>query len=190
RAVFMGDTSGLVGSGGGATPAGDAPVRVPAALAGASSRQVRGAYLETRQLVKRYGGIVAVDHVDLVVEPRSILGIIGHNGAGKTTLFDILSGFTKPDGGRILLDGNDITDTPPHKRAIAGLGRSFQEARLYPSLTVADTVMLALDTSLACRTAAAAAFRLPNAYDSERAGRRRVDEVLDLLGLRSQHETL
>jgi ABC-type branched-subunit amino acid transport system ATPase component/ABC-type branched-subunit amino acid transport system permease subunit len=189
RAVFMGDTSGLV-SGSASGGAADNPMRVPTALASASSRTVRGARLETRGLTKRYGGITAVDHVDLVVEPRSIIGIIGHNGAGKTTLFDILSGFTKPDSGRILLDGRDLTDTPPHKRAIAGLGRSFQEARLYPSLSVADTVMLALDTSLAVRTAAAAAFRLPNALDSEAAGRRRVDEVLDLLGLRNYHESL
>ena len=102
--------------------------------------------LECRQLTKRFGGIRAVDRVDLVVPPSTIVGLIGHNGAGKTTLFDLLTGYLKVDGGHVLLNGRDITDLPPHKRAIAELGRSFQEARLFPSLTVADAVRVPLET--------------------------------------------
>jgi ABC-type branched-subunit amino acid transport system ATPase component/ABC-type branched-subunit amino acid transport system permease subunit len=198
QAVFMGDLAALesLGAAPSAAASGAGPsggVRIPTTLgptAGTLTRRARGSRLETRELVKRYGGIVAVDHVSIVVEPGSIVGIVGHNGAGKTTLFDILSGFNVPNSGRILLNDRDITDEPPHRRAIAGLGRSFQEARLYPALSVADTVMMALDTSLACRGAAASAFRLPLAIDSEAAARRQVDGVLDLLGLRSQHDLL
>ena len=80
-------------------------------------RSTRGVTLECHQLTKRFGGIRAVDRVDLVVPPSTIVGLIGHNGAGKTTLFDLLTGYLKADGGRVLLNGDDITDLPPYKRA-------------------------------------------------------------------------
>src|SRR5580658_6536459 len=92
------------------------------------------------EVVKRFGGITAVDHVDLHVQPGEIVGLIGHNGAGKTTLMDCISGFLSLDGGRIRLRGVDITDWPPHLRAKGAMARSFQDALLYPSLTVCETI--------------------------------------------------
>jgi len=134
-------------------------------------------------VTKRFGGITAVDQVDLTVAPGRIVGLIGHNGAGKTTLFDVLSGFLSPDGGRVTLGGVDITDSPPHERAIAGLGRSFQEARLFPSLTVAETIAVALDQHLANREPVAAALALPASLNAEAAAYRRAGEIMDVLGL-------
>ncbi|HEX6492607.1 MAG TPA: ATP-binding cassette domain-containing protein, partial [Candidatus Dormibacteraeota bacterium] len=122
---------------------------------------VRGIRLECHGLTRRFGGIVAVDGVDLDVEPGEVVGLIGHNGAGKTTLFDVVTGFLDAQGGRVVLGGHDITDRAPHRRAIAGLGRSFQEARLFPSLTVEEAISVALERHLANRDPIAAALRLP-----------------------------
>ena len=105
--------------------------------------------LETLALLKRFGGITAVDDVDLTLREGEILGLIGHNGAGKTTLMDCISGFNTLDGGRIFLQGKDVTDLAPHERALCGLGRSFQDALLFPSLTVAETISVALERHLA-----------------------------------------
>src|SRR5687767_2766557 len=83
------------------------------------------ALLEVRNLLKRFGGIRAVDDTSFVLRENEILGLIGPNGAGKTTIFDLVSGFLIPDGGKIVLDGVDVTTMPPDKRAWLGLGRSF-----------------------------------------------------------------
>ena len=93
--------------------------------------------LECREVTKRFGGIVAVADVSIELKEGQILGLIGQNGAGKTTLFDCVSGFLSVDGGRIFFKGEDITEKAPHERAKLGLGRSFQEARLFPTLTIA-----------------------------------------------------
>jgi ABC-type branched-subunit amino acid transport system ATPase component len=134
-------------------------------------------------LTKRYGGITAVNDVDLVINPREIVGLIGHNGAGKTTLFDVISGFVRADEGSIHLDGIDVTTAPAYWRSIGGLGRSFQEARLFPTLSVAETIAVSLERHLANRDPFAAAFRLPACTDSEARAIIRVDEIIDLLGL-------
>jgi ABC-type branched-subunit amino acid transport system ATPase component/ABC-type branched-subunit amino acid transport system permease subunit len=152
-------------------------------------RPSRGVALECRGLVKRFGGIRAVDEIDLVVPPASIVGLIGHNGAGKTTLFDVLTGFLPADAGQVLLGGRDVTDKPPHRRAIAQLGRSFQEARLYPSLTVSETLAVALETHLENRDPLAAGLRLPASSSSERSAFRRVEQLVELLGLTQYRHT-
>jgi ABC-type branched-subunit amino acid transport system ATPase component/ABC-type branched-subunit amino acid transport system permease subunit len=139
--------------------------------------------LEINGLVKRFGGITAVAGVDLAIQPREIVGLVGHNGAGKTTLFDLISGFLVPDGGRIVLDGTEITAMPPYERAIGGLGRSFQEARLFPTLSVTETITVALERHLANRDPFAAALQLPACTDSEAQAAARVEEIIDLLGL-------
>ena len=148
-----------------------------------ADRPSRGVALEVRGLTKRFGGITAVNQVDLVVPPATIVGLVGHNGAGKTTLFDVMSGYLPADGGRVLLGGRDVTQRPPHRRAIAQLGRSFQEAKLYPSLTVAESLSVALECHLPNRDPLAAALRLPASTMSEKAVARRVDELIELLGL-------
>lgn len=139
--------------------------------------------IECDGLVKRFGGITAVDHLDLRVYHGEIVGLIGHNGAGKTTLFDVICGFLGPDAGCIRIFGQDATAWHAHERAWAGLGRSFQEARLFPSLTVSETISVALERHLANRDPIAAAFRMPAATDSEALVAERVDEVIDQLGL-------
>ncbi len=141
--------------------------------------------LEVRGLTKRFGGITAVDAVDLTVAPQEIVGLIGHNGAGKTTLFDLMSGFTIPDSGAVLLGGEDISNIAPAERATRGLSRSFQEARLFPSLEVRETLAVALDRHLHGRGDGfvAASLRLPAATTNERIVHARVDELIEQLGL-------
>ncbi|MBW3667901.1 MAG: ATP-binding cassette domain-containing protein [Actinobacteria bacterium] len=103
------------------------------------------ALLEGIGLSKRFGGIRAVDGVDLVLARGEILGLIGPNGAGKTTLFELLSGFTAPDEGRVRFVGRDVTGASPEERARLGLIRSFQDAALFPTLTVLETVALSFE---------------------------------------------
>ena len=165
RAVFLGET----------------PEHVT--LTAPEDRPARGVDLEVRGLVKRFGGVRAVNDVDFTVRPGTIVGLIGHNGAGKTTIFDLIGGFLPSDGGRVLVGGQDITNWAPHRRAGADLGRSFQEARLFPSLTVTENLLVALETHLANRDPLAAALRLPASTVSERAARQRADEVIALLNL-------
>ena len=148
-----------------------------------TERRDRGVELRCSAISKRFGGITALDDVDLVVPPGRIVGLVGHNGAGKTTLFDVISGFLPADGGHVLLGGVDITDLPPHRRAALGLGRSFQEATLYPSLTVVETIVVALERHLANRDPLAAALSLPAAIDADAAAYERAYELVDLLGL-------
>ena len=102
--------------------------------------------LEVKGLVKRFGGLVATDHVDLTLEPGEIHAVIGPNGAGKTTLINQLSGDLLPDEGRIVFDGRDLTRAPPHERALAGLGRSYQITSVFPEFTVLQNVALAVQS--------------------------------------------
>ncbi|MEO7429538.1 MAG: ATP-binding cassette domain-containing protein, partial [Acidimicrobiales bacterium] len=139
--------------------------------------------LECSGLVKRFGGITAVNDVDLQLREGQVLGLIGHNGAGKTTLMDCISGFLAIDAGRVRLRGHDITDWAPHEKAKGGLGRSFQDALLYPSLTVAETIAVACERHLASRDLVAAAFQLPASYESELAVAAKVDDLVELMGL-------
>jgi branched-chain amino acid transport system ATP-binding protein len=109
--------------------------------------------------------------------------VIGPNGAGKTTLFDLVSGFLAPDSGRIVLDGRDITNLGPEGRARLGLGRSFQDARLFPALTVEDGIKLALEGQVEVRDPVAAALNLPAVARSEAKVQVRTDELIELMGL-------
>ena len=108
-------------------------------------RSRRATVLETVELTRSFGGIRAVDDVDLRVQPGEILGLIGPNGAGKTTLFDLVTGFTAGRRRSVILDGHDITGWRRSNGPARGLGRSFQDARLFPSLTVAETMAVALE---------------------------------------------
>ncbi|HEY3810183.1 MAG TPA: ATP-binding cassette domain-containing protein [Acidimicrobiales bacterium] len=139
--------------------------------------------LSCHGVVKRFGGITAVDHVDLYVQPGEIVGLIGHNGAGKTTLMDCISGFLPLEDGRIRLRGVDVTDWAPNLRARGAMARSFQDALLYPTLTVAETISVARERHLASRDMLAAALQLPASYESELAVAAVVDELIELMGL-------
>ncbi|MER6361933.1 ABC transporter ATP-binding protein [Kitasatospora sp. NPDC001527] len=98
------------------------------------------ARLTARGVVRRYGGIEAVAGVDLVAAPGRVTGLIGPNGAGKSTLFDCLAGTARPDAGRVLLGGRDVTRLPVHARVRLGLARTFQQIAVFPTLSVADNV--------------------------------------------------
>jgi branched-chain amino acid transport system ATP-binding protein len=99
--------------------------------------------IETQALARHFGGLKAVDGVDLRVRAGSVHAIIGPNGAGKTTLFNLLSGYLKPSRGRVLLRGQDIGRVPLHRMAHLGVGRSFQITNVFPTLTVLENVRLA-----------------------------------------------
>jgi len=98
--------------------------------------------LEVQGLSLAFGGVQALDDVSLDVEEGSITAVIGPNGAGKTSLFNTISGFYRPQAGRILLDGADITHRPPPKRAALGLARTFQNIALFRGMTVLDNIKL------------------------------------------------
>ena len=185
RSVFL--EGATVGLGNGGTVAEDRTpaVRVAAVEADPAEQadSTVAPALQTEDLTVSFGGIRAVDHVSLSVAPGEILGIIGANGAGKTTFFDLVSGYLAPDRGRVVLEGRDISHLGPAGRAAHGLGRSFQDARLFPSLTVDEAIAVACERFVGSRDALSAALHLPNAYDSERKVHARVDELVDLLGL-------
>jgi branched-chain amino acid transport system ATP-binding protein len=130
-----------------------------------------------------YGGVTALEQVDLEVRQWEVVGIIGPNGAGKTSLFDVISGFTAPDRGSVSLDGVDITFQTPDARARLGLARSFQNTHLFPALTVREAVAVALERRLESRSALLAAAWVPSVRRSERRADRRVSNLLDLLGV-------
>jgi branched-chain amino acid transport system ATP-binding protein len=99
--------------------------------------------LECTNVVRRYGGLVAVNKVNLVLQEREILGVIGPNGSGKSTLVDLLSGITQLSEGHISFAGHDITTLPSWKVSRLGMARTFQMLRLFPQLTVLDNLTIA-----------------------------------------------
>jgi ABC-type branched-subunit amino acid transport system ATPase component/ABC-type branched-subunit amino acid transport system permease subunit len=153
-----------------------------------ASEPTRPAALELRDVQVRFGGVDALAGVSLAVARGEIVGVIGPNGAGKTTLFDAVSGFVSLDDGRVVLrteggEERDVTHLAPHARAACGLGRSFQDGRLFPALTVRETIAVACERSVTVRNPIAAALHLPAVRRSEAKVRARVDELVDLLQL-------
>jgi branched-chain amino acid transport system ATP-binding protein len=138
-------------------------------------------------LTRRFGGLTAVDGVDLTVRPDTIRAVIGPNGAGKTTLLDLITGFTRPDAGSVVFDGHDVLRLPPHRLPGLGLMRTFQSARLVPRLTARENVMLGAHHLTSARFLADG-LRLPLARREQRALAERADAVLDFLGLRAYAE--
>ena len=138
--------------------------------------------LEVIGLTVRFGGVMAVDDVNFELRAGEILGIIGPNGAGKTTVFDAISGFV-PSRGRVRLDGHDISDMSPEKRSRARLGRSFQDAKLFPSLTVAESLAVALERHMRAHDAVSTAVGAPWVRRAEKRVAQRVDELIELMGL-------
>ena len=139
--------------------------------------------LSVNELSVTFGGIRAVNGATFDVWPREIVGVIGPNGAGKTTVFDLISGFTPLDDGQIVLNGRNITELNSAGRAAMGLGRSFQDARLFPELTVAETLAVAQERFVGSRSVMVAALHLPMVVDSEQQVAMRVDELVELMGL-------
>ncbi len=137
------------------------------------------ALLLAKGLRKNFGGIAAVDDVSLAVYPGESVGIIGPNGAGKTTTFEILGGFTRPDDGWVEFAGQDVSDLGPEARGQLGLIRSFQDAALFPTMTVTETVRLGLER-VAPTSFLASVLGLPG---SERAKEAHARELIAFMGL-------
>jgi branched-chain amino acid transport system ATP-binding protein len=129
--------------------------------------------LSVRDVTVRFGGLTALDHVDLEVQPGSITGLIGPNGAGKTTLFNVVTGLQEPTSGHVSLGGQVIDRWPPQRRARAGLARTFQKLELFVGLTVRDNLLSAWEASV------------PGGVFGRRSaeGRELVQHVLERLGL-------
>ncbi len=191
RIVFSGATADLVRRGdlvravflGGARPA-------PETRAPAPSTVSNGVALTATGLRRSFGGVAAVDDVDLELRAGEILGVMGPNGAGKTTVLEMLSGHLMSDGGRVTMFGTDISAWPPHRRAAAGLGRSFQSARLWPGLTVQEALAVAVTPRVRSPGAVAALLCLPTVTRAERRVTEAVDEVVTQLGLDDYRDQL
>src|SRR5207245_11605151 len=139
--------------------------------------------LELRSLTRRFGGITAVDDVSFTLGRHQILGLIGPNGAGKTTIFDLVSGLLPVDTGRILFRGVDITRWGADRRAASGLGRSFQDARIFPTLTVSENIAVALERHIETRDHLAALLNLPAMQESELDVAYTVEDLIELMNL-------
>lgn len=137
--------------------------------------------LAVRDVTVHFGGVVAVDAVDLDVRRGEIVGLIGSNGAGKSTLMNAISGLVRSTG-TILLDGEEISHLPPHERSRRGLGRAFQDARLFDDLTVTDSIKVALEARHASELVPCA-LGLPPARRAEERASLDAADVIDLLGL-------
>lgn len=141
--------------------------------------------LRARGVGCSFGGVRAVNDVELDVHAGEIVGIVGANGAGKTTLLDLLSGFVMGDQGVVELGGVDVSGLTPHRRALLGMARTFQDARLFPSLTVVENLAVALDRGAPNRDPVAAALRLAPSILTEIVLSDDADELIDALGLQA-----
>ncbi|SMF45711.1 amino acid/amide ABC transporter membrane protein 2, HAAT family /amino acid/amide ABC transporter ATP-binding protein 1, HAAT family [Tistlia consotensis] len=142
-----------------------------------------GPLLEIRGLVKRYGGIIAVKEVDLKIAAGTIVALIGPNGSGKTTMFNVITGLDPATGGKILLQGRDVTGLPPHELARLGIARTFQNLRLFNNMTVLENVLVGMH-SRTTTGALGAVLRPPSVAVEEREARERAIEVLSVFGNR------
>ncbi|MCB1755445.1 MAG: ABC transporter ATP-binding protein [Gammaproteobacteria bacterium] len=138
--------------------------------------------LECHGIERRFGGLVAVTGIDLEISPGEIFGLVGPNGSGKTTLTNAITGFYPPQGGRILLDGKDITGIAPHKVAGLGVARTFQNLALFHGLTVLDNILLGRHIHMKPGVLSTALYWWL-ARPVEIANREMVEEVIEFLQL-------
>jgi branched-chain amino acid transport system ATP-binding protein len=155
-------------------------------MVGASARRVAAPEGDNQLVVegvsKRFGGVTAVQDVSLDVRTGSILSIIGPNGAGKTSLLNMISGFYKPDSGRILLEGRDITQRKPSDIAALGIARTFQNIALFSGLTVLDNLMLGRHVRMKAGVLACVVY-WGMAQKEDIAHRAAVEEIIEFLKL-------
>ncbi len=140
--------------------------------------------LAVDNVTQRFGRLVAVNGVSMLVEEGELRAVIGPNGAGKTTFFNLVSGFFPPTSGRIYFDGKDVTDVPPHERVRLGIARTFQITEIFPELTVRENLRIAVEVTTGHRLA----MWLSRRADGE--VRARVGELLELAGLGGKADRL
>jgi branched-chain amino acid transport system ATP-binding protein len=138
--------------------------------------------LQTQRLRKEFGGLVAVDDVDFNVQENGIVSLIGPNGAGKTTFFNMLTGVYKPTAGRVVFAGEDMTSKPPHAFTHRGIGRTFQNIRLFQNMTALENVLVGMHVRLKGNLFEAI-VRTPRVRKEETAARKRARELLEFSGL-------
>ena len=142
-----------------------------------------GSILSTVSTTKVFGGLLAVSDVSIDVAPKSIVSIIGPNGAGKTTFFNMLTGLYKPSAGRILLDGRDVTGTRPDLITAAGVARTFQNIRLFSTMTALENVMVGCHARMRAGLFGSI-LRTPSVRREESAVTEKGHEMLEYVGLR------
>ena len=138
--------------------------------------------LETVQLRKEFGGLVAVNEVDFDIPRGSIVSLIGPNGAGKTTFFNMLTGVYKPTSGKVVFDGGDVTGKPPHAITERGVGRTFQNIRLFQNMTARENVQVGMHARLKGGIVKSV-LRTPGVKREERRSVERARELLEFSGL-------
>ncbi len=138
-------------------------------------------------LRKEFGGLVAVNGVDFTIPERTIVSLIGPNGAGKTTFFNMLTGVYKPTAGRIVFDEHDVTAKPPHAITQRGIGRTFQNIRLFQNMTALENTLVGMH----CRLSGGivrSVLRTPGLKREEREAHKRAVELLEFSGLRGRDD--
>ncbi len=163
-------------------------VGAPASSAAASNGAGDGALdglLVAQGVTKAFGGLVAVDSVDFAVPPKSIVSIIGPNGAGKTTFFNMLTGLYKPTAGRVVFDGRDITARRPDKITALGVARTFQNIRLFGTMSAVENVMVGQHARMKGGLFGSI-LRVPWVRKEEREAREKARETLEYVGLPSR----
>ncbi|MBA2537498.1 MAG: ABC transporter ATP-binding protein [Actinobacteria bacterium] len=138
---------------------------------------------------KEFGGLVAVNDVDFTIPEQGIVGLIGPNGAGKTTFFNMLTGVYKPTAGKIEFDGVDVTGKPPHAITKLGIGRTFQNIRLFQHMSSLENVLVGMHSRLSGGIIRSV-LRTPGLKREEREAEDRARELLRYSGLRGQHDDL
>jgi branched-chain amino acid transport system ATP-binding protein len=148
-----------------------------------------GDILIAEQVRKEFGGLVATNDVDFTIPRGSVVSLIGPNGAGKTTFFNMLTGVYKPTAGRIVFDGDDVTGKPPHAITERGIGRTFQNIRLFQNMTALENVMVGMHARLRGGIVGSI-IRTPRIRREEAGARVRGGELLEYCGLRRKDDEI
>src|SRR5438270_7081827 len=143
--------------------------------------------LSAQGITKRFGGLVAVNGVDFTIDERAIVSLIGPNGAGKTTFFNMIAGLYVPTSGSITFLGSNVTGRKPHTITRLGIARTFQNIRLFATMSALDNVLVGMHSRLKSN-AFDAVLRTPRAIREERSARERGLELLNFVGLRGKQE--
>jgi branched-chain amino acid transport system ATP-binding protein len=154
-----------------------------------SERSGDGNLLVAEEVRKEFGGLIAVNDLTFTIPTRSIVSLIGPNGAGKTTFFNTLTGLYRVTSGGILFDGHDVTDKPPHAITKLGVGRTFQNIRLFPQMTAIENVLVGMHSRLKGGILGSI-FGTPRVRREEREAREKARELLRYSGLRGVDEEL